>query len=494
MHWEYPAASVIILLILGLQQLFLYRRWRGIKQGLKGYRKKRFLFYISVGMTFFTVSTLYGGWFFVRYWESREKHEMKYIMEGVGPTFAYELERLGHAALTLDTPPDDPSYLNMINVMTDWMKINPLIQSIYTFRKNPQGEVVFILAPETDYDHNGVIEGENEERVPIGTIYKEVIPEIEAAFGGRYSVQDAPTSDKWSYCISVFLPLYGEGSAVPEAVLGIDFDGSDWNENLRLERFKAIGLVFGFLLLINAFYVLVSHYWLDMQKSRQQELDRELAHLDRLNLIGQIAASIGHEVRNPMTTVRGFLQLFQGKKEFRPYRDELALMIEELDRGNSIITEFLSLAKNKTVDFKPCSLNAVLRTILPILQSEALRMNHDLVMDLGNAPTFQMDTNEIRQLILNLYRNGLEAMTKQGKISIKTYTQNSQACLKITDEGGGIAPAVLENLGTPFLTTKENGTGLGLAVCFRIAEHHKAKIEVDTGQSGTTFMVKFPLK
>jgi two-component system, sporulation sensor kinase E len=82
-------------------------------------------------------------------------------------------------------------------------------------------------------------------------------------------------------------------------------------------------------------------------------------------------------------------------------------------------------------------------------------------------------------------------MEDHGRITITTYTQNGQVCLEITDEGKGISPQVLNNLGTPFLTTKENGTGLGLAVCFRIAAHHRAKIDVTTGVGGTTFFVRF---
>jgi len=403
------------------------------------------------------------------------------------------LKRMEEAGISLDTPGDNSAYLEMIKTMIDWMTINPLIQSIYTFRKTPLGDVVFVLGPEVDYDHNGVIEGEIEERIPIGTVYEETISEIELAFNGHCSFQEEPTKDKWSYCISAFVPIYGESPDVPDAILGIDFNGASWNEALRIERLKAMGLILGVLVLINALYVGACHYWFSLQKTRQERFDQELAHLDRLNLIGEIAASIGHEVRNPMTTVRGYLQVFGGKPEFEQHQNSLALMIEELDRANSIICEFLSLAKNKRVDFKPCSLNEVLHNIKPLLESEALLRGHNLIMNMEKTPIFLMDTNEIRQLIINLFKNGLEAMKHAGTITIKTYMQGHKACLEINDEGEGISPQVLSELGTPFVTTKEQGTGLGLAVCFRIAEHHKAKIEVTTDTSGTTFVVIFPL-
>lgn len=494
MKLEYLVFVAGTVLLIGLQQLLLYRSYRQtIKKHKEQHKRGDFFCYITALLLLFLFCSLYGGWFFVQYGENKVKQQMKNIMDGVAPTFAYELHRMGHAAIDLDTPGDDLIYVEMINTMVDWMKINPLIQSIYTFRQTTQGDVVFILGPETDYDRNGLIEGEKEERVPAGTAYKEVVPEMIEAFQGRYSFQEEPEKDQWSYCVSVYMPIYGKNANIPEAILGIDFDGTSWNEAMRLERLKAIGLLLGFLIMVNALYLALCQYWFNLQKNRQQELDREIAHLDRMNLIGEIAAAIGHEVRNPMTTVRGFLQLFQREQQCEKHQELLALMIEELDRANSIISEFLSLAKNKIVNFKLASLNDLLQTIKPILQSEVLLKGHNLVMNLDHVPNFLIDTNEIRQLILNIFRNGLEAMPKSGTITISTFSQNDQAYLVISDEGEGIAQQVLSNLGAPFVTTKESGTGLGLAVCYRIARHHQAKIDVTTGAGGTTFTVMFPL-
>ncbi len=228
---------------------------------------------------------------------------------------------------------------------------------------------------------------------------------------------------------------------------------------------------------------------LDMTQIRQYE--QEMAHLDRLNMVGEMAAGIGHEVRNPMTTVRGYLQLLQMKEEFTQYHTQFSTMIEEIDRANSIITEFLSLAKNKTVEMQPGNLNSVIRSIRPLLLADAFRRGHELCTKLGPIPDTEFDEKEIRQLILNLVRNGLEALDQKGEVVISTYQKGENIVLQVRDTGPGIAEEVLPKLGTPFVTTKDNGTGLGLPVCYRIADRHGAKIDVATGPDGTTFTVTF---
>ena len=225
--------------------------------------------------------------------------------------------------------------------------------------------------------------------------------------------------------------------------------------------------------------------------SERKMFEKEMARLDRLNLVGQMAAGIGHEVRNPMTTVRGFLQLLGVKGEFEQFKGYFELMIEELDRANSIITEFLSLAKNKAVDLQPLSLDRLIENMFPLIQADAMLSDKEIIMELKDTAVLPLDEKEIRQLILNLVRNGLDAMSGGGKMMIRTSMDGEEVVLAVADEGSGIKTDDLEKIGTPFFTTKENGTGLGLATCYSIAARHNAEIHIDTGLSGTTFFVKF---
>jgi two-component system, sporulation sensor kinase E len=221
-------------------------------------------------------------------------------------------------------------------------------------------------------------------------------------------------------------------------------------------------------------------------------LENEMYRLDRLNLIGEMAAGIAHEIRNPMTTVQGFLQLSRNKVG-NLSTDFIDLMLEELKRANSIITEFLNLAKNKISLKKKQNVNAIIEALSPLIQAEALRSNKQLKLDLGECPDISLDEKEIRQLILNIALNGLDAMTSNGNLTIKTYKDQETVVLQIKDEGQGINQEVLSKLGTPFFTTKETGTGLGLAICYSVAKRHDAQIEIETCDEGTTFSVRFQL-
>jgi two-component system, sporulation sensor kinase E len=220
---------------------------------------------------------------------------------------------------------------------------------------------------------------------------------------------------------------------------------------------------------------------------------KEMARLDRLNLVGEMAAGIGHEIRNPMTSVRGFLQIFYGRNEFTPYKQHLKLMIDELDRANAIITEFLSLAKNKVVDQTKQNLNHIIQALSPLITADGMVTDKYIDFELNDIPDIALDDKEIRQLILNLVRNGFEAMSPGDKMKIKTFREGQEVVLAVRDPGKGIEPDIMDKLGTPFFTTKDNGTGLGLAMCYSIAARHNAKIEVKTSPAGTTFLVKFQI-
>jgi PAS domain S-box-containing protein len=229
----------------------------------------------------------------------------------------------------------------------------------------------------------------------------------------------------------------------------------------------------------------------DITDIRQMEI--EMTRLDRLNLVGEMAASIGHEIRNPMTTVRGYLQLLQENENYRQEVESFDLMIEELDRANSIITEYLSLAKNKMVELMPNNLNAIISKLLPLIQAKAITRDQYIILELDDLPDLLLDTKEICQLILNLVNNGTESMPSVGYVTIRTFVEEEKVVLAVQDQGHGIDHNLLEKLGTPFFTTKDQGTGLGLAVCYRIAARHNAKIDIETSSSGTTFFVRFSI-
>ncbi|WP_245692957.1 ATP-binding protein [Sporomusa acidovorans] len=225
----------------------------------------------------------------------------------------------------------------------------------------------------------------------------------------------------------------------------------------------------------------------------RKELEQVVSRVECMNMVGEMAANVAHEIRNPMTTVRGYLQMLEKKQPCPACKERFAIMIEELDRANTIISEYLTLAKDKRADLKNCSLNRIVTSLFPLMQAHAAASNSHIELELTDVPELFLDENEIRQLILNLVHNGLEAMPEGGNLTIGTLHNRDVVTLSIRDQGHGIPGDIREKLGTPFLSTKDTGTGLGIPICFRIAHRHHAVIGIDTGTNGTTFTINFKL-
>lgn len=224
----------------------------------------------------------------------------------------------------------------------------------------------------------------------------------------------------------------------------------------------------------------------------KKKIEYDITRIDRMNLIAEMAAGIAHEIRNPLTTVKGFLQMLGWKSDLQQYQDYYQLMINELERANCIITEFLSLTKNQTEDLELQNLNTIIQTLSPLIHADALQSEITIVEELGEITDISLNEKEVRQLILNLVRNGIEAMEAGKNLSIRTYMDSDKVVLAISDEGNGIKPEVLAKLGIPFFTTKEAGTGLGLMICKNIVKRHNAKMDIVTSSKGTTFYIQFP--
>lgn len=223
----------------------------------------------------------------------------------------------------------------------------------------------------------------------------------------------------------------------------------------------------------------------------RKNLEKMTSMLDRMNMVGSMAATVAHEIRNPMTTVRGYLQVMGRREKYQTDKEYFKLMIEEMDRANSIIHEYLSLSREKLANLEKRSLNTIIEALFPLIQADANSSKVSVSLDLTTIPELLLDENEIRQLLLNLVRNSIEAMAEGGNLAIHTFQEDSKAVLSISDQGSGIPSHILDNLGTPFITTKDTGTGLGLPICYQIAHRHNAKIKISTSHEGTTFFINF---
>ncbi|MGC5776867.1 ATP-binding protein [Paenibacillus pabuli] len=221
-------------------------------------------------------------------------------------------------------------------------------------------------------------------------------------------------------------------------------------------------------------------------------LRSELDNVDRLSLVGQMAASITHEVRNPMAVVRGFLQLMQEKSP-QSLDHYYRIVLEELDRANSIINDFLSLAQNRIAEKEESQLHDIIHELSPLLWADANLRGQSIEFKLAHdVPKLHLNSKEIKQVVLNLARNGMEAMNEKGILTLETRVVDDTVELCVRDTGPGIPPGKHEKLFEPFFTTKAKGTGLGLSMCLSIVERHNGSITVESEENqGTTFKVTF---
>lgn len=228
--------------------------------------------------------------------------------------------------------------------------------------------------------------------------------------------------------------------------------------------------------------------------TEHNKMDELLRRSEKLTTVGQLAAGVAHEIRNPLTTLRGFLQMQQQTKTINTMHTDV--MLAELDRINLIVSEFLILAKPQAVQFQTKDVRFTVGDVVSLLDSEAHLHNIEFEVLFSQQPVFvHCEENQLKQVFINVLKNAMEAMPKGGKIALQLEAgQGGQAVLRVIDEGEGIAKERLHKLGEPFYTNKEKGTGLGLMVSQRIIESHRGTmlIESELGK-GTVVTITLPL-
>ncbi|WP_267897289.1 ATP-binding protein [Peribacillus saganii] len=223
-------------------------------------------------------------------------------------------------------------------------------------------------------------------------------------------------------------------------------------------------------------------------------IQKELQRAERLNVISQLAASVAHEVRNPMTTVRGFLQLIQNDKDLdnskKHYYTNIAL--DELNLAQSIITDYLSLAKPHTEDQHPINISNEVKKTVELMRSYSNIQNISITSSIQESLYIKGNKDEIKQVLVNIIKNGIESMNAGGALVVNTYKKAGAVMIEIIDNGKGMTDRQLKQLGTPFYTTKEKGTGVGLTISFQLIQSMKGKVHVDSEiGKGSVFTIQF---
>jgi len=225
-------------------------------------------------------------------------------------------------------------------------------------------------------------------------------------------------------------------------------------------------------------------------------MEDEFRRMGELAAVGQLAASIAHELRNPLSSIKGAAQFL--KKEYEDYPsigEFLGIIIEEVNGLNKLTTEFLDFARPMQLDLKPTSVNAVVEKTLQLM-SVHITDNNVVVKEAlsESVPEVQADAAQLEQVLKNIIINALQAMPEGGVLTIETGpTPSGGAYMAVSDTGVGIPPDKIDRIFQPFVTTKTKGTGLGLSVVHKIVENHGGRVEVtsEVGK-GSTFKVILP--
>ncbi|AZB41080.1 PAS domain S-box protein [Bacillus sp. FJAT-42376] len=232
---------------------------------------------------------------------------------------------------------------------------------------------------------------------------------------------------------------------------------------------------------------------ISISRDVQQRIDTYelLRKSERLAIVGQMAAAVAHEIRNPLTPIKGFITLLSKTKEYNPVF--IDVILNEIKRIETIITEFLAMAKPNNRKMNHIQVNDLVKQVVHLIQTEALMENKQITLHLEATPPVSGDENSLKQVFLNVLRNALESLAAQGTVSISTFTEGGLACIQIQDNGCGIPQERLAKIGEPFYSTKEKGTGLGLMTSLNIIENHQGRMEIQSEEGeGTTVKIYLP--
>ncbi|WP_299088161.1 ATP-binding protein [uncultured Metabacillus sp.] len=239
---------------------------------------------------------------------------------------------------------------------------------------------------------------------------------------------------------------------------------------------------------------IVGVYGIARDISREKRTEKMLLESEKLTAVGQLAASIAHEIRNPLTSIKGFLQLYKNKmKEINS--EYLDIMSDEISRIEMITSELLILAKPQAHHFRYERVEKMIEDVVTLLGSQALMNKVNVNVQLDDLPMIHCIASQLKQVFINLIKNAIEAMPNGGEITISGKKHGSAGIfIQIADQGVGISEELLAKIGTPFYTTKEKGTGLGMMTTFKIIHSHGGTVNISsTVGKGTIIDLYLPI-
>lgn len=234
-------------------------------------------------------------------------------------------------------------------------------------------------------------------------------------------------------------------------------------------------------------------HWVSIQRdiTERKSMEESLLKSERLAAIGQLAASVAHEIRNPLTTIKGFFNLLQ--EGFSPKEDFYQVIQSDINRIEFIVNEFLTMAKPAKIDYHSCVLAKLIEDVIAFLMNKANRNHVQIISEIKEEILIYCEETQMKQVFIFLIHNAIEAMPGGGMIHIHASSDQHQVHIQIVDDGIAIESKRLNSLEEPFYTTNERGTGLAFMMSRRILDAHSGSLAVESNVDiGTTIHVSIP--
>jgi signal transduction histidine kinase len=271
----------------------------------------------------------------------------------------------------------------------------------------------------------------------------------------------------------------------------IYFYASSQEYQFSLWKWGVVGFIIALIVILGRRFAINQEHMINYSKELEF-YNHQLQLSEKMEIISSLAASVAHEVRNPLQVTRGFLQLIAARTDDKN-KEYMGIAIEELDRASVIITDFLTFAKPQLDDLVDLNVSKEINQIEGIIVPLATLHGGRITVSVPNDLYIKGNSSKLKQVLINIIKNSIEAFQVDGQIHIWAYDKNDEVYIHIKDNGEGIEPAQLIKLGEPYYSTKSKGTGLGLMITFRIIEIMKGHIEFQSQRYiGTEVIIRFP--
>jgi two-component system, NtrC family, sensor histidine kinase HydH len=363
------------------------------------------------------------------------------------------------------------------------------------------------------YDQEGVFSYSTAADLPLGKKCDDVLG-VKKALAGEDYFELPGYSSFWSIFwphrykhqyLKAYIPFRLEDKALPQTgpVVGVIEITQNITEDLaEIANFRLIILVtliviMGLLFLVLRQIVKQAGVIVERRQEEQRRLEAQLHQSERLAALGEMTAGVAHEVRNPLGIISSTAELLRARlARYEPQNRLAQIIVEESNRLNEKVTEFLDFARPRIPNLRPCDLEATLNRSLELLQPEIERLGIQITREYQlNGRPLTVDPDLLHQAFLNIFLNAIQAMPQGGHLTVSTHPgpHDQGGEIWVQDDGEGIEPETLKKILNPFFTTKEKGSGLGLPIVKSIIEAHQGSLQINsTIGKGTTTVITLP--